>query len=101
LGTQVFKLLPDIAMAFNDICVVFNDCSSKFDIKRCGLEVPGSEGGRIERGRTEWITILRNSQVTSAAEEEDWKTCMQGLTKLKNGWVTDKLADVEDYEQII
>lgn len=59
-----------------------NAFSSTFEIRKCGVETPDAQGGRVNDGRSENITI----EYDSASAKEGWKAFLEKLNALEDEW---------------
>ena len=56
--------------------------SNTFEIRKCGVDTPDAQGGRVNDGRSECVTIEFDSETAT----EGWKEFLEKLQTLEDEW---------------
>jgi len=74
-----FKSMHHLTHAANQLESAFSDT---FELRKCGVETPDAQGGRVNDGRSENITI----EFDSDTAKEGWPQFLERLRALEDEW---------------
>jgi len=74
-----FKSMHHLTHAANQLEAAFGDI---FELRKCGVELPDAQGGRVNDGRSENITIEFDSEKSKLG----WTAFLEKLGALEDEW---------------